>query len=83
MNNLHTLKSLGYPILLGTSNKSFVGFTLNLPPADRLEGTAASVVIGIDRGADIVRVHQVKALSRVAKMTDAIVRGQRPITTAS
>ena len=83
LNNLHTLKSLGYPILLGTSNKSFVGFTLNLPPADRLEGTAASVVIGIDRGADIVRVHQVKALSRVAKMTDAIVRGQRPITTAS
>ncbi|MEW5959777.1 MAG: dihydropteroate synthase [Chloroflexota bacterium] len=82
LNNLHTFKSLGYPILLGTSNKSFVGYTLNLPPGERLEGTAASVAIGIDRGADMVRVHQVKSLSRVVRMTDAIVRSQRPKATA-
>lgn len=76
LNNLETFKSLGYPILLGTSNKSFIGYTLNLPPADRMEGTGATIAIGIDRGADIVRVHDVRALSRVAKMTDAIVRMQ-------
>jgi dihydropteroate synthase len=59
---------------LGVSNKSFIGYTLNLPPEERLEGTAAAVAIGIDRGADIIRVHQVKAMSRVARMTDAVVR---------
>jgi dihydropteroate synthase len=74
LNNLDKLKTLGYPILLGPSNKSFIGYTLNLPPDDRLEGTAAAVAIGIARGADIVRVHQVKAISRVARMADAIVR---------
>jgi dihydropteroate synthase len=74
LNNLDTFKSLGYPILLGTSNKSFIGYTLNLPPDDRVEGTVATVAIGIERGADIVRVHQVKEMSRVARMTDAIVR---------
>ena len=65
---------MGYPILLGASNKSFIGYTLDLPPENRLEGTAASVALGIDRGADIIRVHNVKAMSRVAKMTDAIIR---------
>jgi dihydropteroate synthase len=75
LNKLDTFKSLGYPILLGPSNKSFIGYTLNLPPDDRMEGTAAAVAIGIERGADIVRVHQVKEMSRVARMTDAIVRG--------
>jgi dihydropteroate synthase len=75
LNELDTFKSLGYPILLGSSNKSFIGYSLNVPPDDRVEGTAATVAIGIVRGADIVRVHQVKAMSRVAKMTDAIVRG--------
>lgn len=74
LNQLDTFKALGYPILLGTSNKSFIGYTLNLPPDDRLEGTTATVAIGIVRGADIVRVHQVKQISRVARMTDAIVR---------
>jgi dihydropteroate synthase len=74
LNNLHTFKALGYPLLLGPSNKSFIGYTLDLPPDDSLEGTAATVVIGIERGADIVRVHQVKEMSRVARMTDAIVR---------
>jgi dihydropteroate synthase len=74
LNNLDTFKALGYPILLGPSNKSFIGYTLDVPPEDRLEGTAATVAVGITRGADIVRVHQVKELSRVARMTDAIVR---------
>ena len=78
LNKLDTFKALGYPILLGTSNKSFIGYTLNLPPDDRVEGTAATVAIGIERGADIVRVHQVKEMSRVARMTDAIVRQQPP-----
>jgi dihydropteroate synthase len=74
LNHLNHFKSLGYPLLLGTSNKSLIGYTLNLPPYDRVEGTAATVAIGIDRGADIIRVHQVKAMSRIARMTDAIVR---------
>jgi dihydropteroate synthase len=74
LNHLDTLKALGYPILLGTSNKSFIGYSLNTPPEDRLEGTAATIAIGVARGADIVRVHQVKEMSRIARMTDAIVR---------
>jgi dihydropteroate synthase len=74
LNNLDQLKSLGYPLLLGASNKSFIGYALNLPPDERVEGTAATVAIGISKGADIVRVHQVRQMSRVAKMTDAIVR---------
>jgi dihydropteroate synthase len=77
LNNLDTFKALGYPILLGPSNKSFIGYTLDVPPEDRLEGTAATVAVGITRGADIVRVHQVKELSRVARMTDAIVRSKK------
>lgn len=79
LNQLDTLKALGYPLLLGTSNKSFIGYTLNTPPEDRLEGTAATIAVGIVRGADIVRVHQVKEMSRIARMTDAIVRtGSKP-----
>ncbi|MCB0209591.1 MAG: dihydropteroate synthase [Anaerolineae bacterium] len=80
LDNLDFFKSLGYPILLGPSNKSFIGYTLNLPPEDRVEGTGATISIGIDRGADIIRVHQVKAMSRIAKMTDAIVRRRWPET---
>jgi dihydropteroate synthase len=75
LNHLGHFKTLGYPLLLGTSNKSFIGYTLNLPPNERVEGTAATVALGIDRGADIIRVHQVKEMSRVARMADAIVRG--------
>jgi dihydropteroate synthase len=72
---LHELKVLGSPILLGTSRKSFIGRTLNLPENERLEGTAATVALGIAHGADIIRVHDVKEMARVARMTDAIVRG--------
>jgi dihydropteroate synthase/2-amino-4-hydroxy-6-hydroxymethyldihydropteridine diphosphokinase len=68
------LKALGFPILIGPSRKSFIGYTLDLPPDQRIEGTAAAVAISIARGADIVRVHDVEPLARVAKMTDAIVR---------
>lgn len=74
INNLDQFKVTGFPILLGTSRKSFIGYTLDLPPEERMEGTAATVAIGIDRGADIVRVHDVKPIVRVARMTDAIVR---------
>ena len=73
LNQLPQIKAMGYPILLGTSRKSFIGYTLDLPPDERVEGTAATVAIGIERGADIIRVHDVKAMARVARMTDAIV----------
>ncbi|HZM24305.1 MAG TPA: dihydropteroate synthase [Anaerolineales bacterium] len=74
INRLDEIRALGYPVLLGTSRKSFIGFTLDLPADQRVEGTAATVAIGIARGADIIRVHDVKEMARVAKMTDAIVR---------
>jgi dihydropteroate synthase len=74
---LDHIKAMGYPVLLGTSRKSFIGYTLDLPPDERMEGTAATVAIGIDRGADIVRVHDVRPLVRVARMTDHIVRRRR------
>ncbi len=78
INRLGEIRSMGYPVLLGTSRKSFIGFTLDLPPDQRVEGTAATIAVGITRGADIIRVHDVKEMARVAKMTDAIVR--TPIT---
>jgi len=74
IDRLNEIRELGYPILLGTSRKSFIGFTLDLPADQRVEGTAATVAVGITRGADIIRVHDVKEMARVAKMTDAIVR---------
>ncbi len=74
LNRLPEIKAMGYPILLGTSRKSFIGYTLDLPPDERVEGTAATVAIGIERGADIIRVHDVKIMARVARMTDAIVK---------
>jgi dihydropteroate synthase len=74
INRLDEIRMLGYPVLLGASRKSFIGFTLDLPADQRVEGTAATVAIGIARGADIVRVHDVKEMARVAKMTDALVR---------
>jgi dihydropteroate synthase len=74
INRLDEIRALGYPTLLGTSRKSFIGFTLDLPPEERVEGTAATVAVGITRGADMIRVHDVKEMARVAKMTDAVVR---------
>ncbi|HJW90661.1 MAG TPA: dihydropteroate synthase [Anaerolineales bacterium] len=77
LNRLDEIRTLGYPVLLGPSRKSFIGYTLDLPPDQRLEGTAAAVAVGIVRGADIVRVHDAEFMVRLARMTDAIVR-ERP-----
>jgi len=77
VDRLDVFRVLGRPVLLGTSRKSFIGYTLDLPPAERVEGTAATVAIGIARGADIVRVHDVLSMVRVARMTDALVRRRR------
>lgn len=71
---LAELKFLNKPILLGTSRKSVIGLVLDLPPDQRLEGTAATVAIGITNGADIIRVHDVKQMARVCRMSDAIIR---------
>ena len=71
---LAELKSLGRPILLGTSRKSMIGLVLNLPPDQRLEGNLAVTAIGIANGADMVRVHDVGPTVRVCRMSDAIIR---------
>jgi len=75
LRRLGEIRSLGFPMLVGTSRKSVLGHILNLPADDRLEATAATVALAIAQGADIVRVHDVKAMSRVCKVSDAIVRG--------
>jgi dihydropteroate synthase len=74
LDRLGEIRDLGYPVLLGPSRKSFIGYTLDKPAAQRLEGTAAAVAVGIARGADIVRVHDMEFMAQVARMTDAIVR---------
>ena len=93
LRRLPEIKALGFPLLLGVSRKSTIGRIINLPagelpagelpadelPADdRVEGTAAAVALGIAGGADLVRVHEVKEMARVARMADAIVRDWRP-----
>ncbi len=75
LNHLESLKSLGYPILLGTSRKGFIGLTLNLPVNERVEGTVATTVIGIMKGAAIIRVHDVLENKRAAQMTATILKG--------
>ena len=72
LNRLAELKVLGCPILVGPSRKSFIGYTLDLPLDQRLEGTAATVALAIAHGANIVRVHDVREMVRVARMTDAV-----------
>lgn len=74
MNNLEKLQGLGYPVLLATSKKRMIGNTLNLPVEERGEGTLATTVIGIMKGCDFVRVHDIKENKRACIMTDAIVR---------
>lgn len=74
MKNLEKLKNLGYPVLLATSKKRMIGNTLNLDAENRVEGTVATTVIGIMKGCDFVRVHNVLENKRAAMMTDAIVR---------
>ena len=72
------LKSIGCPILVGASRKSTLGLLLDLPPGQRVEGTAATVSLAIAGGADLVRVHDVKEMVRVCRVADAVVRGWRP-----
>ncbi len=78
LRRLGAFRSLGLPILIGTSNKSTIGAVLDAPVDDRMEGTAATVAIAIAHGADAVRVHDVKTMARVARMSDAIIRRGRP-----
>lgn len=78
LHRLSEFKSLGYPLLLGTSRKSTIGLVLDLPVEERSEGTAATVALSISGGVDIVRVHDVKGTMRVCRMADSIVRGWRP-----
>lgn len=75
INRLEELHILGCPILLGTSRKSVIGLTLDLPVQDRLEGTLATTVIGVMKGCMFVRVHDVKENKRAIQMTEAILRG--------
>lgn len=85
MDRLDEFKVLGLPILLGTSRKRYIGRLLDgAPPEQRVEGTAAAVAIGIARGADIVRVHDVAEMARVARVADAITRrgAQRSVSSA-
>ncbi len=72
---LAELRALGRPLLVGTSRKAHIGMALGAPVEDRVEGTAATVALAIAYGADLVRVHDVRAMARVARMSDAIVRG--------
>ncbi|MHC2836604.1 dihydropteroate synthase [Bacillus sp. F9_6S_D1_P_5] len=73
MRNLEQLNVLGYPVLLGTSRKSFIGHVLDLPVEERLEGTGATVCLGIEKGCEFVRVHDVKEMARMAKMMDVMI----------
>lgn len=74
LDRIDELRVLDRPILVGPSRKSFIGYTLDVPVDQRVEGTAAAVAIAITRGADMVRVHDVVPLARVVRMSDAIVR---------
>ena len=78
LRNLRRLKELNLPLLVATSRKSTIGRLLNLPPEQRLEGTAATVALAIAGGTDIARVHDVKEMTRVCRVSDAIVRDWRP-----
>ncbi|MCH8224435.1 MAG: dihydropteroate synthase [Chloroflexi bacterium] len=78
LSRLGEFKTLGCPLLVGTSRKSTIGRVLDLPPDQRMEGTAATVALSIAAGADMVRVHDVREMTRVCRMTDAVVRGWRP-----
>jgi len=75
LRRLREFRSLGCPVLIGTSRKSTIGAVLDLPAEERVEGTAATCAVAIRNGADIIRVHDVREMARVARMTDAIVRG--------
>ena len=73
INRLEVLHTFGLPILLGTSRKSVIGLTLDLPVEERLEGTLATTVIGVMKGAAFIRVHDIKENLRAIRMTEAII----------
>lgn len=75
MQNLDLLVGLGYPVLLGTSRKSMIGYALDLPVSERMEGTGATICYGIMKGCQIIRVHDVKEMARMAKMMDILING--------
>ena len=74
LRRLAELRSVGLPLLVGASRKSFVGLAMGLPPQERDEGTAATTALAIQSGADIVRVHNVRINVRAARVADAVVR---------
>ncbi|KPK37931.1 MAG: dihydropteroate synthase, partial [Omnitrophica WOR_2 bacterium SM23_29] len=74
LRKLREFKSLGYPILIGSSRKSFIGKVLGVDVGERLFGTAASVCVAIQNGANILRVHDVQQMRQVARLTDAILK---------
>ncbi len=80
MRRMDEFTALGYPVLLGTSRKSLISKTLNLPPSERVEGTGATVCLGIEKGCNIVRVHDVLEMSRMATMMDVML-GKRKVST--
>ncbi|WP_445492845.1 dihydropteroate synthase [Niallia sp. 03133] len=73
MRHLDAMVEMGYPVLLGTSKKSMIGHVLDLPVSERMEGTGATVCYGIQKGCQIIRVHDVKEMARMAKMMDALM----------
>jgi dihydropteroate synthase len=73
MRRLNEVVNMGYPVLLGTSRKSMIGKALDLPVEERVEGTGATICLGIERGCSIIRVHDVKEMSRMAKMMDIML----------
>lgn len=74
IHQMERITALGYPVLLGTSRKSVIGLALDLPSDQRIEGTLATTVFGVQKGASFVRVHDVKENARVIRMTQAILR---------
>lgn len=83
MRELEVFTKMGYPVLLGTSRKSLISKTLDVPVNERMEGTGATVCLGIEKGCDIVRVHDVLEMSRMAKMMDAMLdKGDQTLSKA-
>ena len=83
LRRLAEFKVLGRPLLVGMSRKRTIGYVLDAPVDDRVEGTAATVALSIANGADIVRVHDVKVMARVARMSDAVARGWEGVATSA
>ena len=73
IHHVDQLLTLGYPVLLGTSRKSVIGLTLDLPASERMEGTVATSVIGVMKGCAFVRVHDVRENARAIRMTEAVL----------